>query len=154
MPDTNGRIAPGTLRRLFILVTHRWLFHLDGPMKPSVLLTVASLLSLLLVMVHMTGDVLLQAEGHVKYPIPVIVFVVWLYGTLMLPDRVAGYIIMLLGGLIAAGMIVVHSTGGVVRQSGGFYFVFTLFALGATGWFTAILSARGLWLKIRARRSA
>lgn len=123
-------------------------------MKPSVLLTVASLLSLLLMMVHMTGDVLLQAEGHVKYPIPVIVFVVWLYGTLMLPDRVAGYIIMLLGGLIAAGMIVIHSTGGVVRQSGGFYFVFTMFALSATGWFTAILAARALWLKIRANRTA
>ena len=123
-------------------------------MKPRVLLTVASLLSLVLVMVHLTGDVLLQPEGHVKYPIPVVVFVVWLYGTLMLPDRVTGYIIMLLGGLIAAAMIVLHSRTGVVHQSGGFYFVFTLFALSATGWFTAILSARELWLKIRARRAA
>lgn len=121
-------------------------------MRPNALLTIASLLSLLFVIVHMTGDVLLQAEGHVKYPIPVIVFVVWLYGTFMLPERVAGYIIMFLGGLIAAAMIVVHSRGGVVRQSGGFYFVFTLFALSATGWFTAILSVRGLWLKLRARR--
>ena len=123
-------------------------------MKPSALLTVASLLSLVLVMVHLTGDVLLQPEGHVKYPIPVVVFVVWLYGTLMLPDRVTGYIIMLLGGLIAAVMIVLHSRTGVVHQSGGFYFVFTMFALSATGWFTAILSARELWLKIRARRAA
>lgn len=123
-------------------------------MKPSVLLTIASLLSLVLIMVHLTGDVLLQPEGHVKYPIPVVVFVVWLYGTLMLPDRVTGYIIMLLGGLIAAAMIVLHSRTGVVHQSGGFYFVFTMFALGATGWFTAILSARELWLKFRARRAA
>ena len=122
-------------------------------MKPNVLLTVASLLSLLLIMCHLTDDVLLQAEGHVKYPIPVIVFVVWLYGTLMLSDRVAGYIIMLLGGLVAAGMIVVHSRGGVVHQNGGFFFVWTMFALSATGWFTAILSARELWLKLRARRS-
>jgi hypothetical protein len=121
--------------------------------KPNVLLTVASLLSLLLIMCHLTDDVLLQAEGHVKYPIPVIVFVVWLYGTLMLSDRVAGYVIMLLGGLIAAGMIVVHSRGGVVHQNGGFFFVWTMFALSATGWFTAILSARELWLKFRARRS-
>src|SRR5690242_4848342 len=122
-------------------------------MKPSVLLTAASLLSLLLMMLHMTGDVMLQAEGSVKYPIPVIVFVVWLYGTLMLSDRVTGYIIMLLGGVIAAGMIVIHSRSGVVRQSGGFHFVFTLFALSATGWFTMILSARALWLKFRARRA-
>ena len=120
-------------------------------MKPSVLLIVASLLSLLLMMVHMTGDVLLQADGAVKFPIPVIVFVVWLYGTLMLPTRVSGYIIMLLAGLISAGMIVIHSRTGVVRQSGGFYFVFTLFALSTTGWFTAILAARGLWLAFRGR---
>jgi hypothetical protein len=122
-------------------------------MKPNVILTIASLLSLLLVMFHLTGDVLLQPEGAVKYYIPVLVFVVWLYGTLMLSDRVLGYIIMLLGGLVAAAMIVVHSKGGVVHQSGGFFFVWTMFALSATGWLTAILSARGLWLKIRARGS-
>jgi hypothetical protein len=123
-------------------------------MKPSVLLTVASLLSLLLILFHLTDDVLLQAEGSVKYFIPVLISVVWLYGTLMLSDRVWGYIIMLLGGLVSAGMIVIHSKGGVVHKSGGFFFVWTLFALGATGWFTVILSARALWLTLRARRSA
>ena len=123
-------------------------------MKPSVLLTFASLLSLLLLIVHLTGDVLLQAEGHVKYPIPVVVFVVWLYATLMLSDTVVGYIIMLLAGLISAGMIVIHSRDFVVHQSGGFYFVFTMFALSTTGWFTAILAARGLWLRVRARGAA
>ena len=122
-------------------------------MKPSVMLTVSSLLSLLLIMFHLTDDVLLQAEGAVKYHIPVVVFVVWLYATLMLSDRVLGYIIMLLGGLAAAAMIVVHSQGGVVHKSGGFFFVWTMFALSATGWFTAILSARGLWLMLRARRA-
>jgi hypothetical protein len=122
-------------------------------MKPNVMLTVASLLSLLLVMFHLTDDVLNQAEGAVKYPIPVFVFAVWLFGTLMLSDRVLGYIIMLLGGLIAAAMIVVHSRGGVVHKSGGFFFVWTLFALSATGWVTAILSARGLWMALHSRRS-
>ena len=120
-------------------------------MKPSVMLTVASLLSLLLIMCHLTDDVLSQVEGSVKYPIPVVIFAVWLYGTLMLSDRVSGYIIMLLGGVIAAGMIVVHSRGGVVHKSGGFFFVLTLFALSATGWFTAILAARGLWQRFRRR---
>ena len=122
-------------------------------MKPSVMLTVASLLSLLLIMFHLTDDVLLQVDGAVKYPIPVVIFAVWLYGTLMLSDRVSGYVIMLLGGLIAAGMIVTHSRTGVVHKTGGFFFVWTMFALSATGWFTAILSARGLWLTYRARRS-
>jgi hypothetical protein len=122
-------------------------------MKPSVMLTVASLLTLLLVMFHLTDDVLLQPDGAVAFPIPVIIFVVWLYATLMLSDRVLGYVIMLLGGLAGAAMIVMHSKGGIVPKNGGFFFVWTLFALSATGWFTAILSARGLWLKLRARRS-
>lgn len=122
-------------------------------MKPNVLLIAASLLSLLLIMFHLTDDVLLQAEGAVKYPIPVIIFAVWLYGTLMLPDRVSGYVIMLLGGLFSAGMIVIHSRSGFVHKSGGFFFVWTMFALSTTGWFTMILSGRGLWLKLRARRS-
>jgi hypothetical protein len=122
-------------------------------MKHNVMLIVASLLSLLLTIIHMTQDVMLQAEGAVKFPIPVVVFAVWLYGTLMLSDRIWGYIIMLLGGLIGAGMIVVHAKGSVVRNSDGFFFVWTLFALSTTGWFTAILAARGIWTTIRSRRS-
>jgi len=122
-------------------------------MKHNVMLIVASLLSLLLTIVHLTQDVILQAEGHVKYPIPVVVFALWLYATLTLSDRVWGYIIMFFGGLIGAGMIVVHSPGGVVGKSGGFFFVWTLFALSTTGWFTAILSARGIWTTLRSRRA-
>jgi hypothetical protein len=121
--------------------------------KHTVLLTVASLLSLLLIMFHLTDDVLLQADGAVKYPIPVVIFALWLYGTLMLSERVSGYVIMLLGGLIAAGMIVTHFRSGVVHKTGGFFFVWTMFALSATGLFTAALSARGLWLAYRARNA-
>jgi len=122
-------------------------------MKNNVVLTVVSLLSLLFLTFHMTHDTIRQAEGSVQYPIPVIVFALWLYGTLMLSDRVWGYVIMLLGGLFSAGMIVVHSRGLVVGKSGGFFFVWTLFALATTGWVTMILSARGLWMKFRARRA-
>jgi len=121
-------------------------------MKHNVVLTVTSLLSLLFMTFHMTHDVIRQAEGSVLYPIPVAVFALWLYGTLMLSDRVSGHIIMLLGGLIGAGMIVVHSRGFVVGNSGGFFFVWTLFAVSTTGWVTMILSARGLWRKFRSRR--
>lgn len=123
-------------------------------MKPNIVLTVASLLSLLFLTFHMTHDVIRQAEGAVTYPIPVLVFAVWLYGTLMLSERVWGYVIMLVGGLFAAAMIVVHSKGLVVGKSGGFFFVWTLFALATTGWVTMILSARGLWMAIRARRAS
>jgi hypothetical protein len=45
-----------------------------------------------------------------------------------------------------------HLTHDVMRTS-GFFFVWTLFALGATGWVTMILSARGLWTTFRSRRA-
>ena len=123
-------------------------------MKQSVVLTVASLLSLLFMTFHMTHDVMRQAEGSVTYPIPVLVFALWLYGTLVLSGRVCGYGVMLVGGLFAAGMIVVHANDLVVSKSGGFFFVWTLFALSTTGWVTMILSARGLWTTVRSHRAA
>lgn len=128
------------------------IFFPERPMKPNVVLTSCSLLSLLFMTFHMTHDTIRQAEGSVQYPIPVIVFALWLYGTLMLSERVWGYVIMLLGGLFGAAMIVVHSRGFVVGRGGGFFFVWTLFALSTTGWVTMILAARGLWATFRSRR--
>jgi hypothetical protein len=122
-------------------------------MKPNVLLIVASLLTLLFTIIHLTQDVMLQAEGHVKWPIPMVVFALWLYTSLMASDRIWGYIVMLLMGVIGAGMIVVHSRDFVVGKSGGFFFVFTMFTLTATGLFTASLAARGLWTAVRSRRA-
>jgi len=74
-------------------------------MKPNVMLTIASLLSLLLFMFHLTDDVLRQPEGANKWPGAVLIFVVWLCGTVMLSERVLGYVITLLGGLFAAAMM-------------------------------------------------
>jgi hypothetical protein len=122
-------------------------------MKDKLTLIVASLLTLLLTIIHMSQDVMLQAVGSVKYPIPVVIFAVWLYATLMLSERVLGYVIMLFGGLIGAAMIVMHSRTFVVGNSGGLFFVWTLFALSATGWLTAILAARAIWTTIRSRRT-
>jgi hypothetical protein len=123
-------------------------------MKRNVVLIVASLLSLLLMIVHLTQDTIRQAEGSMTYPVPVVFLALWLYATLMAPDRVWGYVMMLLGGLFSAGMIVVHARGIVVSQSGGFFFVWTLFALSTTGWLTIMLAARGIGMAIRARRAA
>ena len=123
-------------------------------MKHKTMLIVASLLTLLLTIIHLTQDVMYQADGTNKIPIPVVVFAVWLYGTLMLSDRIWGYIIMLFGGLIGAAMIILHSRGGIViSNTHGFFFVWTLFALSTTGWFTMILSAREIWTTLRSRRS-
>ena len=123
-------------------------------MKHNVTLRVASLLTLLFMTFHFTHDVIRQPEGANLYPIPVVVFALWLYGTLMLSDRVWGYVIMLFGGLVGAGMIIIHSRGFVVGNSGGFFFVWTLFAVSTTGWVTMILSVRGLWTMFRSRGAA
>jgi hypothetical protein len=122
-------------------------------MKHNVMLIVASLLSLLLTIIHLTQDIMRQADGTNMIPIPVVVFAVWLYGTLMLSDRIWGYIIMLLGGLIGAGMIIIHSRVGVIRKSVGLLIVWTHFDLRTTLRYTAILSARGIWTTLRSRRS-
>ena len=120
-------------------------------MKRNVVLTVMSLLTLLLLIVHITQDFIHQPDGTNLYPIPVIIFAVWLYATLMLSDKVSGLIIMFVGGLFGAGMIIAHSRGFVVGNARGFFFVFTLFALSTTGWVTMILAVRSLWTKFRER---
>jgi hypothetical protein len=122
-------------------------------MKHGVELKILSLLTLLLMTVHLTQDFIHQTDRVNLYPIPVVVFAVWLYGTLVLSDRVWGYVIMLLGGLIGAAMIALHSRGMALSPSGGFFFVWTLFAVSTTGWITAILSVHGLWTKFRSRHA-
>ena len=117
------------------------------------MLIVASLLTLLLTIIHLTQDFMWEADRTNSVQIPVVIFAVWLYGTLMLSDRIWGYSIMFLGGLIGAAMIILHTRGGVISNSRGFFFVWTLFALSTLGWFTMILSARGIWTTLRSRRS-
>ena len=119
-------------------------------MKRSVMLTIASLLSILLLMLHVTDDIVrgMDKAGLANF-IAIAILVVWLYGTLVLTERRPGYIITLIGGIIATGMPVIHLRGtgivNVVKSSGGFFFLWTLFALGVLGIFSIILSVRGLW---------
>src|SRR5258707_11672976 len=120
-------------------------------MKRSVMLTIASLLSILLIMLHVTDDIVRGMDkARPANLIAIAILVVWLYGTLVLTERRRpGYIITLIGGIIATGMPVVHLRGkgivNVVKSSGGFFFLWTLFALGVLGIFSIILSVRGLW---------
>lgn len=120
------------------------------PMKPNALLTITSLLSILLMTLHVTDDI----RRGLSPPGPdnvfgVVIFVVWLFGTLSLAERRWGYVLMLLGGLFAAAMPVLHMTGAryaaIAKSDGGFFFVWTLLAVGVTGSFSAILAARALW---------
>lgn len=75
------------------------------------------------------------------------ILVVYLCGTLLLSDRRSGLVIVLLGSLLAVGMPGIHMAGagvGVKRSAGAFFFIWTLYALGVTGTFGVVLSARAL----------
>jgi hypothetical protein len=117
-------------------------------MKPSVLLTVTSLISILLLSLHIAEDIVLGfAGGGLSNLVGIAILVVYLCGALLWTDRRVGLIIVLLGSVIAAGMPVIHMSGagvGVKRSAGAFFFVWTLYALGVTGTFGVILSARAL----------
>src|ERR1041385_4409382 len=122
-------------------------------MKQNVMLTIASLLSILFATLHLAGDIVYGYEpGTASNLLFVPITVVWLYGTLVLAERRSGYIIILLGSLLSLLVPVVHMQGkgvGVasrmVNTSGHFFFVWTLLALGVTGLFGVILSVHGLW---------
>lgn len=118
-------------------------------MKQNLLLTITSLLSILLLTLHITDDIVRGISKPESSNIALAVLVVLLYGTLVLAERRSGYVIMLLVGLFAAAMPVMHMRGAhygeIAMSPGGFFFVWTLWALGGLGGLTFILSARGLW---------
>ena len=125
-------------------------------MKQNLMLTIASLLSILFMTFHLTSDTIHakvgtpEAGGSTLVAVPILV--VWLYGTLLLAERRSGHIIMLVGSLLALLMPVIHvmGAGGIfhremAKYSGAFLFFWTLIVLGVTGMFSLILAVRGLW---------
>ena len=128
-------------------------------MKQSILLTISSLLSILLFTFHVADDIIRGFEKGGLQNLPTVpICVVWLCGTLVLAGRRSGYIIMLVASFLAMGIPVLHMRGkgvgvasSIAHSSGGFFFVWTLIALGVTALFSVILSVRGLWSLRRAR---
>ena len=120
-----------------------------APMKHNAILIVTSLLSLLLLTLHVTDDIVRGISKAESSNTALVVLGVFVYGTLMLSERRAGLIIILLIGLFAAGMPVIHMRGAhypeIAKSAGGFFFVWTLWALGGIGGFTFALAARSLW---------
>jgi len=121
-------------------------------MKRDRLLVITSLLSILLLSFHLTQDALREkpgtwpaAEGNL---VAIVILLVFLCGAILLAGRRSGYIIMLIGGLFAAAMPVLHLTAprfGLVPRPGQPFFMWTLIALGVTGMFGVILAAAQLW---------
>jgi hypothetical protein len=112
------------------------------------MLTVISLISILLLSLHIAEDIVLGfSGGGLENLAGIAILVVYLCGTLLLSDRRTGLVIILLGSLMAAAMPIIHMSGagvGVKRSAGAFFFIWTLYALGVTGTFGIILSVRAL----------
>ncbi len=114
------------------------------------MLTITSLLSILLVM---SDEIARGMErGGLNMVIPVLVMVVWLYGTLVLGPRRSGYIIMLLGAILGTGIPILHMSGvGLVGgkvaadSSGSFFWVWQNMAMYMISAFSVILAVRCLW---------
>src|SRR5215831_5564753 len=132
----------------------------ESHMKQAATLTTASLLTILFMTFHLTGDILFRmAPAGLVNLLAVFIFVVQLYGTLVLGGRRTGYIIILIGSALELVVPVIHMKGarGVIggdigTSSQAFLFVWTILALGITATFSVILSARAL-LSLPRRRS-
>src|SRR6476646_1203732 len=109
-------------------------------MKETLTLTIMSLLSVLFLSFHLADDIVRGMEkGGVTRLTIVPILVVWLYATLVLTGRRSGYIIILIGSLLALVVPVIHTMGkalspdGVLAKStGGFFFAWSLISLGVT----------------------
>jgi hypothetical protein len=121
-------------------------------MKNSVLLTISSLLTILLLIVHLSIEIAFGLEsGGLQNITVMVIVVVWLSGTLLLYERRLGYIIVLLGSIIGTGVPIIHMMGAGL--AGGrightrlaLFWVFSNYVLGANSAFCVILSVRGLW---------
>lgn len=130
-------------------------------MKHNVTLTITSLLSILFFMFHLVDDIIRGFEkGGLSNLTAVPICVLWLYGTLVLAGRRSGYIIVFILSFLSMGIPYLHMRGrgvgvgsSIANSTAGFFFVWTLIALGVTALFSVILSAHGLWsLPWRRRR--
>jgi hypothetical protein len=121
-------------------------------MKQTAMLTTASLLTILLMTFHLAGDIVFKmAPAGLVNLLAVFIFVVQLYGTLVLGGRRAGHIIIFLASVLGLVVPVVHMKGthGMIggdigNSSQAFFFVWVLLGLGITATFSIILSARAL----------
>ena len=117
--------------------------------KKNDLLALLSLIALILLSIHLPDDYVHGFDKHVvDSPYPILIFVVWACGLLFARERLIGRIILLLGGLVAIGMPVLHLNGHFrpefATSHGALLFLWTLYALGTTGALIVILALKEL----------
>src|SRR5438105_2719975 len=122
-------------------------------MKPNVMLSIASLLTILLLTFHLSDEIARGMEpGQFNMVIPVLILAVWLYGTLVLAGRRSGSIIMLILAIFGTGIPILHMSGMglvggriAVDSGGAFFWAWQNMAMCMVSAFSVILAARLLW---------
>jgi hypothetical protein len=123
--------------------------------KQNDLSSAISVLSVLLLALHISQDIVFGFDrAGLNHLIGVAILLVIVCGALLLRDRPSGAVIMLLGGVMAAGMLPLHMRNGFgpefLEKSGALLFIWTLYVLAVAGGFSVILA---VWA-LRARRVA
>jgi hypothetical protein len=125
-------------------------------MTHSAVLVATSLLSIFLVLFHVSDDIVRGFEpGGLKHIQTYLTMGVWLYGTVALTGRRSGYIVMLLGSLLGTVVSLAHLrgvglVGGRIANSDGMLlWVFPQILLGVVASVSVVLAAQGLWRQRR-----
>lgn len=114
-------------------------------MKHRDVLVTCSLLSVVLLSLHIAQDIVLGLDrAGLNHLVGVGILLVIVCGAVLLRDHVVGRVIMLLGGVMAAGMLPLHMRNGLrpefLDRPGVLLFVWTLYLLGVLGAFTVVLA--------------
>ena len=114
-------------------------------MKRHVMLTVTSLVSAVLLALHISQDIVFGFDrAGLNHLVGVGIILVIVCGALLLANRRLGRVIMLLGGVMSAAMLPVHMRHGLrpefLQTSGALLFIWTLYLLGVLGFFSIILA--------------
>ena len=124
-------------------------------MKRNDLLSVTSILSAFLLALHLSQDIVFGFDrAGLNHLVGVSILLVLVCGALLPRERLAGIVILLLGGVMAVGMLPLHTRNGLrpvfLEKSGALLFIWTIYVLGVIGALSVILAVRA-WL---ARRTA
>ena len=114
-------------------------------MKRHVMLRVTSLVSAVLLTLHISQDIVFGLDrAGLNHLVGVGIILVIVCGTLLWSHRWFGRVIMLLGGVMSAGMLPLHMRNGLrpefLQASGALLFIWTLYLLGVMGFFSIILA--------------
>ena len=118
-------------------------------MRADKLLSVSSLLSVLLLALHISQDIIFGLDrAGLNHLVGVAILLLLVCGAVLLRTRRSGVVIMLLGGMMAAAMLPLHMRHGLrpefLEKSGALLFIWTLYVLGVTGAFSVILAIQVL----------